>query len=86
MLDCGGKRCGYADSSSECDEESSEEEEDSSEEESEDETEREAALRRQARARLEAERARNGVKTVAAPAVRPEQKPRQAVPAERRRR
>ncbi|KAJ9650864.1 hypothetical protein H2198_009834 [Neophaeococcomyces mojaviensis] len=80
MLDCGGKRCGYADSSSECDEESSEEE---SEEESEDEKEREAELRRRARARLEAERARNGVKTVAA--ARPEEKSRQAV-AERRRR
>lgn len=51
MLDCGGKRCGYAESddSSEC---ASDEEE----------VEREAELRRRARAQLEAERARNGVK------------------------
>lgn len=74
MLDCGGKRCGYSDSSSECSS-------DASDEESEDE-EREAQLRRQARARLEAERSRNGVKVAAA---RPEERSRHAV-AERRRR
>lgn len=61
MLDCGGKRCGYASSdSSECADSSSEDEEAEADE-------REAELRRRARARLEAERARNGVKTAPAP-------------------
>jgi len=54
MLDCGGKRCGYSsEDSSEC----------SSDDEEED---REIELRRRARAQLEAERARNGVKTQSA--------------------
>lgn len=54
MLDCGGKRCGYTDSDDSSDCVSSDDDE---------EIEREAELRRRARAQLEAERARNGVKT-----------------------
>ena len=65
MLDCGGKRCGYASSdSSECG--SSEASDSSEEDDEEEEAQREAELRRRARARLEAERARNGVKTTVA--------------------
>jgi hypothetical protein len=64
MLDCGGKKCGYtsSDDSSECETSSDDEEE---------ETQRQAELRKRARAQLEAERARNGVKTApkAAPAA-----------------
>lgn len=65
MLDCGGKRCGYLDSdeSSEC--ASSDDEE----------ADRVAELRRRARAQLEAERARNGVKTQRTEAARARQAP-----------
>ncbi len=83
MLDCGGKKCGYADSedSSECETSSDEEEE---------ETQREAELRRRARTQLEAERARNGVKAApkakaAAPAARSRHAPAAAAGGERRR-
>lgn len=54
MLDCGGKRCGYSsEDSSECDSDD-------------EEVDRQAEIRRRARAQLEAERARNGVKTQSA--------------------
>lgn len=74
LLDCGGKKCGYADSdsSSACDSEESEDEE---------ENVRTEELRRRARAQLEAERAKNGIK------ARPqetERRGRHAVPAQRR--
>lgn len=64
MLDCGGKRCGYAESesSSGCDDSESSDEASSEEEESlQEKYQREAELKRRARARLIAERARNGV-------------------------
>jgi len=74
MLDCGGKKCGYtsSDDSSECETSSDDEEE---------ETQRQVELRKRARAQLEAERARNGVKT--APAAKSRHAP--AAVAERRR-
>lgn len=66
-LDCGGKRCGYteSDSSSGCDESSGSEEASSEEEEESirEKYQREMELKRRARARLIAERARNGVVT-----------------------
>ncbi|KAK5081984.1 hypothetical protein LTS08_001837 [Lithohypha guttulata] len=99
MLDCGGKRCGYADSdSSSCGASSDGDEagDTSSSDESE-EDEREAELRRRARARLEAERAKNAargapaqaqsrhaVSTKAAP--QSERSARHAATTERRRR
>jgi len=58
QLDCGGKKCGYDSSSSECASSEASSEVDSSEEE---EYSREEELRRRAKARLEAERAKNGV-------------------------
>lgn len=73
MLDCGGKRCGYAesDSSSACDGSSSsdgatseeEEDEDDDDDDDDDDYEREMELKRRARAQLIAERTRNGVVT-----------------------
>lgn len=69
MLDCGGKRCGYAasESSSACD--SSGSDAGTSEEEADDDDdndyEREMELKRRARAQLVAERTRNGVITTA---------------------
>lgn len=64
MLDCGGKRCGYAesDSSSSCDDSSCSEEEST---QAQQELQRAAELRKRARARLIAERARNGITTTA---------------------
>lgn len=66
MLDCGGKRCGYADSdsSSACDGSSSSDggtSEEEEEEDDDDEYQRQMELKRRARAQLMAERARNGV-------------------------
>lgn len=69
MLDCGGKRCGYAesDSSSACDDSSGSDGATSEEEvdDNDDDYEREMELKKRARAQLVAERARNGVTTTA---------------------